>query len=810
MAEQKAKPQIVGCQARLGDSPAVKEWTPLSRAEAEAMRSLPEPSSRGWTVDEGSLAAAEGPEEAIGTAEGEDMPEAAAVEETEGEMAPHSAGFDCPLYFPRTPADHRLDIVSARSGAGRQDSARAAGEVRNRRMKIAIATRYSREGTNMNRLQNKNRARPVYAGTLALLLILCASVNSLQADSDTEWTAYGADKWGTKYAPLDQINGDNFNQLEIAWRWSSVDDKVLAANPDFETAVYEATPLKIGDVLYVSTSMSQVAAINAVSGETIWEYDAKTWEEGTPVNVGFVHRGVSHWSDGDDGRILYGTGDAYLIALDADTGKPVSSFGDNGRVDLTKGLRRPIDRRLYGVSSPPTICGDVIVIGSTVLDAFALELPPKTTMPPGDVRGFDARTGEQLWVFQTIPQEGEYGNNTWEKDSFKTTGSANVWTVMSADEELGYVYLPVSTPTNDYYGAHRLGDNLFGESLVCLNAQTGERVWHFQILHHGLWDYDLPAHPNLVDIEVGGRKIKAVAQVTKQGFCFVFDRVTGEPVWPIEEKPVPASTAPGERSSPTQPFPTRPAAFDRQGLTEDDLADFTPEVRAKVKTVADQYEYGALYTPPTQKGTILVPGIIGGGSWAGAAVNPKKGVIYVPSYTIPLVVELYAVPVSDYDYVGYLPYGPDGLDDLPLTKPPYGRITAIDLNTGEHSWMQPVGDGPIDHPMLKDLELPPLGAAQRNFVLLTDEILVAANQAMWDVKDKPSKRGNAILIEFDQDQPHLRAFDPADGRLVGEIELPSNAHGAPMTYMAGGRQYIVVAIGGANEPAELVAVALPQ
>jgi quinoprotein glucose dehydrogenase len=280
-------------------------------------------------------------------------------------------------------------------------------------------------------------------------------------------------------------------------------------------------------------------------------------------------------------------------------------------------------------------------------------------------------------------------------------------------------------------------------------------------------------------------------------------------VWPIEEKPVPASTMPGERSSPTQPFPTKPAAFDRQGLSEDDLADFTSEVRAQVKAVADQYDYGTLYTPPTQKGTILVPGIIGGASWAGAAVNPKTGVIYVPSYTIPLIAQLYAVPVSDYDYVGLLPFGPEGLDDLPLTKPPYGRITAIDLNTGEHAWMQPVGDGPRDHPALENLDLPPLGSAQRNFVLLTDALLVAANQAMWDVT-KNSKRGNALLMSFEQDEPRLRGFDPASGSQVGEISLPSNAHGSPMTYMAGGRQYIVVAIGGANEPAELVALSLPQ
>ena len=316
-----------------------------------------------------------------------------------------------------------------------------------------------------------------------------------------------------------------------------------------------------------------------------------------------------------------------LIALDAETGKPIPGFGQNGRVDLTKGLRRPFDRALYNVSSPPVICRDVAVVGATVLDSFAVGKMPLKAMPPGDVRGFDVRTGEQKWVFHTIPQAGEFGNETWDNDSWKTTGNTNVWTMMSADEALGYVYLPISTPTNDYYGGHRYGDDLFAESLVCLNAETGERVWHFQILHHGLWDYDLPAAPNLVDITVDGKEIKAVAQVTKQAFCFVFDRVTGEPVWPIEERPVPQSDVPGEKSSATQPFPTKPAPFDRQGLTHDDLIDFTPTLRKQAISIIEGYNDGPLYTRPTEKGTIAMPGIIGGANWAGAAVDPENGVI---------------------------------------------------------------------------------------------------------------------------------------------------------------------------------------
>ena len=477
---------------------------------------------------------------------------------------------------------------------------------------------------------------------------------------------------------------------------------------------------------------------------------------------------------------------------------------------MTKGLRRPFDRALYNVSSPPVICRDVAVVGATVLDSFAVGKMPLKAMPPGDVRGFDVRTGKQKWVFHTIPQAGEFGNETWEDESWKTTGNTNVWTMMSADEALGYVYLPISTPTNDYYGGHRYGDDLFAESLVCLNAETGERVWHFQILHHGLWDYDLPAAPNLVDITVDGKEIKAVAQVTKQAFCFVFDRVTGEPVWPIEERPVPQSDVPGEKSSATQPFPTKPAPFDRQGLTHDDLIDFTPTLRKQAISIIEGYNDGPLYTPPTEKGTIAMPGIIGGANWAGAAVDPEKGVIYIPSYTYPAIMTVTKSedPNANYAYTGGATFGPRGPRGLPLIKPPYGRITAIDLNTGEHKWMSPVGDGPRNHPTLRHLNLPPLGWAQRNFPLVTKSLLFAATQAQWDVTGN-SPRGNAIEVEFQENASFLWAFDPDDGKSISKTDLPSNAQGGPITYVAGGKQFIVIPIGGANRPAELVALSLP-
>jgi quinoprotein glucose dehydrogenase len=423
-----------------------------------------------------------------------------------------------------------------------------------------------------------------------------------------EWPSYGADTANSKYAPLDQINKDNVKELHIAWRWSSVENAILTDNSYLWTMVNEATPLMIDGRLYTSTSLSQVAAIDAVTGQTLWVYDPQTYRRGSPPGLGFVHRGVAYWADGETPRLFIGTGDAYLIALDAKTGQPIPEFGEKGRIDLTQGLHRRVDRMLYGVTSPPIICRNVVVVGASITD-----YPQRKDMPPGDVRGFDVRTGQQRWVFHAVPQGDEPGVETWEDDAWQYTGNTNVWTVMSCDEQLGYVYLPFSTPTNDYYGGQRPGNNLFAESLVALEAETGKSVWHFQMVHHGLWDYDLPAAPNLVDITVAGQRIKAVAQVTKQGFCYVFDRVTGTPVWPIEERLVPQSTVPGEKTSATQPFPTRPLPFEQQGITLDDVIDFTPALRREARRILDKYEYGPLFTPPTEQGTIVLPGVAGGG-----------------------------------------------------------------------------------------------------------------------------------------------------------------------------------------------------
>ena len=626
----------------------------------------------------------------------------------------------------------------------------------------------------------------------------------------TEWLSYGGDKASSKYSPIDQIGGDNFSRLQVAWTWRSAEEEITKANPDLKTWVWESTPLMVNGVLYVSTSLSQVAAIDASTGKTRWVYDPETWKNGTPSNNGFVHRGVSYWADGDDQRILFGTGDGYLICLNAETGKPIPTFGRDGRIDLTQGLGRPVDRRLYGVSSPPIICHDVVVMGSKVHD-----VPLAKEMPPGDVRGFDVRTGQQRWQFRSIPGEGEFGNETWDEGSWKTTGAANVWTLMSADDELGYVYLPFSTPSNDWYGGQRPGDGLFGESLVCLDARTGKRIWHFQIVHHGLWDYDLPAAPNLIDVRVNGTPVKAVAQVTKQGFVYVFERMTGRPIWPIEERPVPQSTVPGERSSRTQPFPTKPAPFDRQGVSESDVVDFTPELRKQALAVLARYNYGPLYTPPSiEKPTIQMPGWAGGASWAGAACDPETGVMYLPSITSPLAITMVNRPSrSPAPYVG-APALMETLQGVPLWKPPYGRITAIDLNTGNHRWMVPMGDLAQSHPVLKQLSPPPVGRAARGHVLLTKTLLIIGQEGTTQresgpLRESAAEPGTVSVPNFEIHDPKLCAYDKATGNLAGEVALPRNATGAPMTYMLNGKQFIVVPTGGANLPAELIALRLP-
>ena len=659
-----------------------------------------------------------------------------------------------------------------------------------------------------------NRCTRGLAVVVAILLGTSAVAPAQQGARDGEWRYYGADSGSTKYSALDQIDRDNVADLQIAWRWRTDN---FGPRVDFN---YQATPLMVGGVLYTSAGWRRnVAAIDGATGETLWMYRLDEGERGdvSPVRAS-SGRGVAYWTDGqDDERIIHVTRGYRLVALDAATGLPVPTFGEQGVVDLFQGIndgtdRPPVEPGQIGLNSPALVVGDVIVVGAA-LRATA----PAPEFTAGFVRGFDARTGEQLWIFHTIPQPGEFGNDTWENDSWRYSGNTGVWAPMSADPELGYVYLPVETPTNDLYGGHRPGDNLFAESLVCLDARTGERVWHYQLIHHGIWDYDIPTPPALVDITVDGREIKAVAQVTKQAFTYVFDRVTGEPVWPIEERPVPASTVPGEQAAPTQPFPTRPAPFDRQGVSNDDLIDFTPELAAEARRIASEYQLGPIYTPPILAGQdglralLMVPQMTGGANWQGGAVDAETGVLYVASVTAPTVAGLVNDPGrSTMDFVGgggrrrgagaRQGCGEIGPLGLPLIKPPWGRITAIDLNTGDHLWMIPNGDTPDcvrNHPALSGVDIPRTGKPERSGILVTKTLVFAGEGG--GLFATPTWAGGEMFY----------AYDKQTGETIWEMELPKRQSGVPMTYMVDGKQYIVMAMSARGEPAELVALTLP-
>ena len=657
--------------------------------------------------------------------------------------------------------------------------------------------------------------RCVWNGLAVVAILLVAGAAAAQQGArDGEWRYYGADSGSTKYSALDQIDRDNVADLQIAWRWRTDN---FGPRVDFN---YQATPLMVGGVLYTSAGWRRnVVAIDGATGETLWMYRLDEGERGdvSPVRAS-SGRGVAYWTDGqDDERIIHVTRGYRLVALDAATGLPVPTFGDQGAVDLFEGIndgtdRPPVEPGQIGLNSPALVVGDVIVVGAA-LRATA----PAREFTAGFVRGFDARTGEQLWIFHTIPQPGEFGNDTWENDSWRYSGNTGVWAPMSADPELGYVYLPVETPTNDLYGGHRPGDNLFAESLVCLDARTGERVWHYQLIHHGIWDYDIPTPPALVDITVDGREIKAVAQVTKQAFTYVFDRVTGEPVWPIEERPVPASTVPGEQAAPTQPFPTRPAPFDRQGVSNDDLIDFTPELAAEARRIASEYQLGPIYTPPILAGQdglralLMLPQMTGGANWQGGAVDAETGVLYVASVTAPTVAGLINDPGrSTMDFVGgggrrrgaaaRQGCGEIGPLGLPLIKPPWGRITAIDLNSGEHLWMIPNGDTPdcvANHPALSGVDLPRTGKPERSGILVTKTLIFAGEGG--GLFATPTWAGGEMFY----------AYDKQTGETIWEMELPKRQSGVPMTYMIDGKQYIVMAMSARGEPAELVALTLP-
>ncbi len=616
---------------------------------------------------------------------------------------------------------------------------------------------------------------------------------------NAEWLGYHADASSTHYSPLDYINRDNVAELEVAWRWYTVNH---GPQPEFN---YQSTPLMVDGVLYTTAGRRRdVVAIDPVTGENLWMYRIDEGNRRGPrVNSG---RGLSMWRDGDTTRLILTTPGYQLISLDPETGRPDPTFGNNGivdlRIDLEDRFEVDLDTLPAGNTTPPMIVSDVIVMGATFPSGGS---PRDKQMPAGNIRGYDVRTGEMLWKFHTIPQGNEFGAETWRNNSNEYTGAAGSWSTMSADLERGIVYVPVEAATGDMYGGHRPGDNLFSQSLVALDARTGERIWHFQLVHHDVWDYDPPTAPVLADLVVDGVSIPAAIQVTKQGMIYTFNRVTGEPVWPIIEQPVPQNGVPGEQLSPTQPIPTRPLPFERLGITEDDLIDFTPELKEEALKILEGYTWGPVFTPPslvteTNGGTIFMPGFGGGANWQGVAFDPQTNMLYIPSTSHPMKVGLGESRSDGFDYAmtsrGIVMEGPYG---LPLIKPPYGRITAIDMNTGEHKWMMANADTPeeiLDHPQLRGVNIEErTGTGDRGGLLVTSSLLFAGEGAGL----YGGQTGGGRLF---------RAHDKETGEIISEIELPAKQTGLPMTYAIDGVQYIVVPVGETGHPGELVALRL--
>ena len=634
--------------------------------------------------------------------------------------------------------------------------------------------------------------------TAILLLAAFPALAQYGAD-DGQWKSYSGDKGSTKYSALDQINESNVADLKVAWRWRFPDnDTEIGASPSMKV-----TPLVVGDIMYASSMYQIVSAINAKTGETNWTFDPEMWKAGRPGQLGFNARGIAYWTDGKgDERIILGTQTNYMYAINAKTGKLIDDFADHGMLDLMSLYRRPVMRNKLWAVSPAIVVGDTIVIGRAISDG-----PTRMETPPGDVFGIDVRTGAKKWTFYNPPLKDTLGHDSWEEGSAEYSGNSNVWTHMSGDEELGLVYLPFGTPTNDWYGGHRKGDNKFAESLVAVNAETGEYVWHFQMVHHGLWDYDLPTAPALIDITVDGKPIKALAQATKQAFLFVLDRTNGKPVWPIVERPVPQSHVPGEQTSPTQPFPTKPAPYREQGVSEEFLIDYTPALKAQAIEILKQYNVGPLFTPPMSedmpgnKPTIFKPGLGGGANWYGVSVDPETGWIYLPSFQYPIASTLKKpnADISNFNYVGgsNTPvFGPQG---LPLFRGPYSKVTAINLNTGDHMWETSIGEGPKNHKALKDLDLPPLGGFPGGRPLLTKSLLFIFTS-------------EGIIPTFSpvwtKDEINLRALDKKTGEILTEMPLGARSLGVPMTYQVDGKQYIAFAA-LTDGLAEVVALSLP-
>jgi len=607
-----------------------------------------------------------------------------------------------------------------------------------------------------------------------------------QSSRQVEWLYYGGDPGSTKYSMLTDINAGNVQRLHVAWQWKHWETPPA---PGY----FESTPLMIDGVLYVTTPYNSIAAVDAETGKERWRFEGKAEELGPLLSTsGWKLRGTAFWRDGNRLRLFLNSRHR-LFSLDAQTGTPVLSFGNSGAVSLTEGLSRISDIRHATQSSPPVVYQDLVIVGSQVPDR--VQLPD----PLGYVQAFHARTGKRVWTFSVIPQSAkDPGAETWENESWRKNGHGNVWAPMALDQARGLLYLPTSTPSSDYYGGDRPGANLFAESLVCLEAATGRMKWHFQMVHHGLWDYDNPTSPNLVTITVNGRRIDAVAQVTKQGFTYVFDRVTGEPIWPIVERPVATdSDVPGEKPYPTQPFPSKPPAFVDQGVSLGDVNDLTPAVKARAQEQMRKFRIGPLFTPPSLRGTLQRPGQAGGGNWGGAAFDPETGYVFVRAARVVGVNRIgkndgsdpqVAVPYSNRFATGGEEASVEG---LPLTAPPYAVLTAVDLNRGEIAWKVPLGEGDPSlrsHPLLKGVTLPErLGS--------------------------PNSRGGAMvtrsgLVFIGGGDRYFYAFDTKTGKEVWRTKIPYTHTANPMTYRTrSGRQFIVVATGMGTDNA-LLAFAL--
>lgn len=611
-----------------------------------------------------------------------------------------------------------------------------------------------------------------------------------------DWPDHHGNKYGQRYSPLDQINADNAGSLEVAW---SFDTEKFGPSPEFNNP---STPLEVDGVLYITTGATRnVAALDATNGQLLWLWRPQEGERYDNAPRKGAGRGVSYYRNGDEARILTVTPGFQLVSLDAETGYPDPNFGVNGHVDLFEGLRNAYadgyDDLDIGSSMPPFVMNDVVVVGP----AHKVGMRPRSkTNVVGDVRGYDARTGEHLWTFHTIPERGEVGYETWLDEGVNFTGNAGVWTTMSGDPDMGVVYLPVESATGDRFGGDRPGDNLFANALVAVDIKTGERDWHYQLIHHDIWDWDNPAAPIVADLP-NGRKV--VMQVTKQSWVYTFDRETGEPVWPIEERPVPAGDVPGEWYSPTQPFPTRPAPFDRQGFTEDDLIDFTPELRQEALEAIAEFRLSEnLYTPPSladaadgTRGTLSLPSATGGANWEGAALDPETGILYVPSRTALAVLSVGNDEDSDIDYSAAFGVRVPRVQGLEIVKPPYGRITAIDMNSGDHLWQVANADTPDNiknHRALQGLDIPRTGVPTRAGLVLTKTLLFAGEGG-----GGPGA------------SPIFRAYDKQTGEIVAEIDLPNVQSGQPMTYEVDGTQYIAMFVSGSGAPTQLVALALP-